>query len=65
MRKFYYNPELLEDITSDESIVICASLGAGKSESVKQYITGTIKDKILQPSNYERARLLLSNICEG
>ena len=56
MRKFYYNPELLEDITSDESIVICASLGAGKSESVKQYITGTIKDKILLVVNEKEAQ---------
>ena len=56
MRKFYYNLELLEDITSDESIVICASLGAGKSESVKQYITGTIKDKILLVVNEKEAQ---------
>lgn len=56
MRKFYYNPELLEDIVSDESLVICASLGAGKSESVKQYITGTNKDKILLVVNEKEAQ---------
>ena len=56
MRKFYYNPELLEDITSDESLVICASLGAGKSESVKQYITSTTKDKILLVVNEKEAQ---------
>ena len=56
MRKFYYNPELLSDITSDESLVICASLGAGKSESVKQYITCTKKDKILLVVNEKEAQ---------
>lgn len=32
MRDFYYNQELLSDIISDESLVLCASLGSGNQK---------------------------------
>lgn len=47
VRKFFYNEELYEDIKSDENLVICASLGGGKSESVKKHLSETNSDKIL------------------
>ena len=56
MRDFYYNQELLSDIVSDESLVLCASLGSGKSESVKQYISITKKNKILLVVNEKEAQ---------
>ena len=56
MRNFYYNQELLLDIISDESLVLCASLGSGKSESVKQFIATTKKNKILLVVNEKEAQ---------
>jgi len=47
MRDFFYNEEIYEDIKSDEDLVICASLGSGKSESVKKYLSEIKNDKIL------------------
>lgn len=56
VRNFYYNQELLLDIMSDESLVLCASLGSGKSESVKQFISTTKKNKILLVVNEKEAQ---------
>jgi len=41
---------------SDESLVLCASLGSGKSESVKQFIATTKKNKILLVVNEKEAQ---------
>jgi hypothetical protein len=42
-----FNPEILEDLKSNENLVICSSLGSGKSTSVKKYIDTNKKQKIL------------------